>query len=191
MRWNSGSASSKRIIGACRRLSQTAHSFVGGDCSGAIAPAVGGGFGGGGAPPQNPPPPGAPAAGGVGAGGGFFGGGAPPPTKPPPRQAPRGGMRIGSGPDAVAAEPPEAVIEKLGTSATRRKPARIAGKHGAELNRQVLHRRRAPHRAGHECRTNILPMAAFVYAAFATTGRASCGLAVSGASAARCAAQEF
>ena len=57
-------------------------------------------------------------------------------------------------------------------------PARIEGKHGAELNRQVLHRRRAPHRAGHECRTNILPVAAFVYAAFATTDRASHCLAV-------------
>ncbi len=84
-----------------------------------------------------------------------------------------------SGPDAVVAEPPEAVIEGPGTSATRRKPARIEGKHGAELNLQVLHRRRTPHRAGHECRTNILPISAFVYAAFATTGRASGGLAVS------------
>jgi hypothetical protein len=57
-------------------------------------------------------------------------------------------------------------------------PARIEGKHGADHYLAVLHRRRAPHRAGHECRTNILPMAAFVYAAFATTGRASRGLAV-------------
>jgi len=55
-----------------------------------------------------------------------------------------------SGPDAVVAEPPEAVIEGPGTSATRRKPARIEGKHGAELNLQVPHRRRAPHRAGHD-----------------------------------------
>jgi hypothetical protein len=72
-----------------------------------------------------------------------------------------------------------AVIEEPDTSATRRKPARIEGKHGADPNLQVLHRRRAAHRGGHECRTNILPMAAFVYAAFATMGRASRGLAVS------------
>ncbi len=49
-------------------------------------------------------------------------------------------------------------------------PARLAGKHGADLNRQVLYRRRAPHRAGHECRTSILPMRAFVYVAAVTPG---------------------
>jgi hypothetical protein len=84
-----------------------------------------------------------------------------------------------SGADAVVAAAPEGVIEGPGTSATCRKPARIEGKHGAELNVAVLHRRRAPHRAGHECRTTILPMVAFVYAAVATTGRASRGLAAS------------
>jgi hypothetical protein len=41
------------------------------------------------------------------------------------------------------------------------------GKHGVDRNRQVLYRRRAPHRVGHECRTSILPMRAFVYVAAA------------------------
>lgn len=60
----------------------------------------------------------------------------------------------------------------------RRVPARLAGKHGADLNRQVLYRRRAPHRAGHECRTSILPMRAFVYAMAAIPGRRAVSLAV-------------
>jgi hypothetical protein len=36
---------------------------------------------------------------------------------------------------------------------------------------QVRYRRRAPHRAGHECRTSILPIRAFVYGAAATGQR--------------------
>ena len=59
-----------------------------------------------------------------------------------------------------------------------RAPARLAGKHGAERNLQVLYRRRAPHRAGHECRTSILPMRAFVYAAAAMPGMRRLFLAV-------------
>jgi hypothetical protein len=43
-------------------------------------------------------------------------------------------------------------------------------KHGAARNLQVLHRRRAPHRAGHACRTTILPTMAFVHAVSATQG---------------------
>jgi hypothetical protein len=50
------------------------------------------------------------------------------------------------------------------------------GKHGADLNLAVLYRRRAAQRAGHECRTTILPMAAFVYAVFAMTRRPRRGL---------------
>ena len=46
----------------------------------------------------------------------------------------------------------------------------LGGKHGAAHNGQVLHRRRAPHRAGHECRTIILPTEAFVHALSATAG---------------------
>jgi len=57
-------------------------------------------------------------------------------------------------------------------------PAKLAGKHGADLNLEVLYRRRAPHRAGHECRTSILPMRAFVYAAAAMPGRPGVFLAV-------------
>ena len=53
-----------------------------------------------------------------------------------------------------------------------------SGKHGADLNLEVLYRRRAPHRAGHECRTSILPMRAFVYAAAAMPGRPRVFLAV-------------
>ena len=48
-------------------------------------------------------------------------------------------------------------------SAALREPARIAGKHGADRNLAVLHRHRAPHRAGHECRISIPPMATLVY----------------------------
>jgi len=51
------------------------------------------------------------------------------------------------------------------------------GKHGADLNLEVLYRRRAAQRAGHECRTTILPMAAFVYAVFAMTRTPRHGLA--------------
>jgi len=57
-------------------------------------------------------------------------------------------------------------------------PARLAGKRGVDLNLQVLYRRRAPHRAGHECRTSILPMRAFVYAAAAALERPRLHLAV-------------
>ena len=42
--------------------------------------------------------------------------------------------------------------------------------HGAARNLQVLHRRRAPHRAGHACRATILPTMAFVHAVSATQG---------------------
>ena len=44
----------------------------------------------------------------------------------------------------------------------------FGGKHGAALNLQVLQRRRAPHRAGHACRTSILPTMALVHAVPAT-----------------------
>ena len=50
-------------------------------------------------------------------------------------------------------------------------PARIEGKHGADHYLAVLLRRRAPHRAGHECRTSILPMKAFVHILSAIEGR--------------------
>jgi hypothetical protein len=53
----------------------------------------------------------------------------------------------------------------------RRELGRIEGKHGVELNLAVLHRRRALHRAGHECGTVILPMMAFVHVWSATAGR--------------------
>ena len=46
----------------------------------------------------------------------------------------------------------------------------FGGKHGAARNLQVLHRRRAPHRAGHACRTTILLTMAFVHAVSATQG---------------------
>ncbi len=59
------------------------------------------------------------------------------------------------------------------------RPARIEGKHGAELNLAVQSRRRAAHRAGHECRTRILPMMAFVHASSATQRRPSRYQAVS------------
>ena len=49
----------------------------------------------------------------------------------------------------------------------------LVGKHGAALNPQVLKRRRVPHRAGHACRTSILPMRALVHAASAAQGRSS------------------
>jgi hypothetical protein len=52
-------------------------------------------------------------------------------------------------------------------------PARIAGKHGADHNLPVLSRRRAPHRAGHECRASILPNMAFVHISSATRYRPS------------------
>ena len=44
-------------------------------------------------------------------------------------------------------------------------------KHGAARNLQVLHRRRAPHRAGHACRTSILPTMGFVHTVSATQWR--------------------
>ena len=59
------------------------------------------------------------------------------------------------------------------TSAGRREPARLGGKHGAAHNQQVLLRRRAPHRAGHECRAIILPMRTFVHAFSTIAGEAS------------------
>jgi hypothetical protein len=50
-------------------------------------------------------------------------------------------------------------------SAAIRVTVGIAGKHDADPNLEVLHRRRVPHRAGHECRISIPLMAAFVYVA--------------------------
>ena len=47
----------------------------------------------------------------------------------------------------------------------------MRGKHGADHYLAVLSRRRAPHRAGHECKASILPRVAFVYAEPAGTGR--------------------
>jgi len=58
-------------------------------------------------------------------------------------------------------------IRSDAVSAACREPARLRGKHGADLNLAVPHRRRAPHRAGHECRISIPPNAAFVYDASA------------------------
>ena len=65
-------------------------------------------------------------------------------------------------------------------SGRRRRPAggrrgkslpKFGGKHGAARNLQVLHRRRAPHRAGHACRPTILPTMAFVHAVPARQAR--------------------
>lgn len=39
----------------------------------------------------------------------------------------------------------------------------MQGRRGADLNGQVSNRRRAPHRAGHECRGSISLAAEFVY----------------------------
>ena len=47
------------------------------------------------------------------------------------------------------------------------------GKHGAELNLAVPHRRRAPHRAGHACRVSILGIVAFVHVASADPNMAT------------------
>ena len=53
--------------------------------------------------------------------------------------------------------------------AARDSVRRLRGKHGADLNLAVLHRRRAPHRAGHACRDTIPAITAVVHVATAVS----------------------